>query len=1294
MTQEVINMNRRGLLRIFLVALALGSVLAFAGQRAFAQSGSQGKVEVTVQDASGAVLPGAGLKLVDSRTNDTRTAKGSRSGTYTFVNLPIGVYELTVSAKGFATKVYAAVLVEASRTTTVTAALSVGEANQTIRVDAASTPLLETSSNAIGTTVDMKQIQDLPIDGRDLTTLATIVPGYSGAGGQGTFNGLPIVDQGSSLNGMVGNSSRMKFDSNITPAVSPRLEDIEQMSVQTDQLGLNSGFGQATTQVTFVARRGSNHFHGSAYEDYRNSGLNANSWINNAFGSRKNKLILNDFGGSVGGPILHDRLFFFGTYAMSKQPGSFSAGNDVFTSGAQQGNFTYTGTNGQKNTVNLLTIAQNSGLGIPYAVNSEVASQFAAINKSLSAGNVGGSSDPNFQQITWNNSSPSVNYFPVARIDYRASDKARIYLSWMMSQYSQPDVTPATFPGSGFANQTAGNQTRNFTGSVGFNYILSPQLINQLKVGYLYDVTKYAYNAAPLYASEPTVYWNYPGASGNMSGQTYQEPINTYYPIWDFSDSMTLQHGNHTIQFGLSWYKEQDHYWNAPGGFYNYNFGLATGDPAINAFTNSSGGTVPNASTADLAKADALYAILTGRLSGVNGENSYNVKTQTYAATGTMSEYPLDEVSSAWSLFAEDSWKMTPTLTLNYGLRWDIFGPEQDLTGFYHSADEASIYGPTAVGDLFNPGSLKGNQNPMISVHPQPYDPWKVTPQPAIGFAWNPRPSEGMWKSLLGGSSTVIRGGYALRRFTEPYQYFWDFATDYGQFYYQQFNLIANNTGQQGTFSPGSLSIGDPLPGFILSPSSYQATAPESEFTYTGGPGVNGIQPNLNEPTAESWNFGIQRALGHSLALEVRYNGNHTLHQWIAIDPNEVNIFENGFLQDFKNAQANLAASGGTSFSSNSNGNPTPILDAAFGGQSASDYTNTQYINYLKTGQAGTLASILSGINGTVPYFCNLVGAGFTPCATNAGYSGAGAGYPINFFQANPYAGGYSSGELVSEGYSNYDGLQVELRQASWHGLQFDANYTWSHTLGVQSGNQWTGSFNAFTLRNLRESYGPTIFDIHNVLHSSGTYDIPVGHGRTYLSNNKVLDAVLGGYTVGTIVTWQGGAPSYLAGQYSTFNDYADGGVNLQGVTASQLASSVGVHEVAGQPFADLLGTKYLSSPNGGGANSQYITPNITPGTIGQRIYIHGPRQFYQDMELTKVFPIHEEFNFNLQASFINVWNHPVFGNADGFGPYVPGAFNAAFDTGVQDYGFGLGAPTNEGSGFGRLIELRGTFHF
>lgn len=1298
-------MNIRIVHRSLVAAVAMAAILTLLSSRAGAQAGSQGSVIITVNDASGGVIPGASLTLLALRSNDMRTASSSDNGTYTFVNLPIGTYQLTIGKAGYATKVYNSVLVEASQTTSIVAGLTVGATSQTVHVSSEATPVLETSSNAIGTVVDMKQIEDLPLNGRDITSYAGLVPGYSGVNGSGTYNGLPGTDQGSNIDGVIGQSSRMKFTGNIEPAVSPRLEDIEQMTVQTDQLDLNSGFGQASTQVNFVSRRGSNQFHGRAYEDFRNSGLNANSWQNDALGLHKNKLIMNDFGGSVGGPILHDKLFFFGTFAMRKVPGSFTATNDVFTSAAQAGNFTYTGTDGATHTYNLLTIARNSGLGIPSTVNANIAKQLAAINSSTGSGTLTPTSDANFDEIGWIQSNPSTYYYPAVRLDYNLSRKTKMYIAWMMTKYTQPNNGAADFPGSDFANQTNGTEVKNYTSSYGFDYIFSPQLLNQFKAGFLYNATLYAYNAGPLYATEPTVAWNYPNTSatvsGSMSGQVYPTPITTYYPIFNLSDSMSWQHKSHTLQYGVSWYHEQDHYWNAPAGFNNYSLGLATGDPALNAFTNSGAHpTLPDASSAGLAEADQLYAVLTGRLNSVNGESPYNIKTKQYSAPGQISEYPLDELVSAWGMFAEDSWKVSRSLTLNFGLRWDLVGASKDLTGFYHSASVAAIYGPTAPGHLFEPGSLTGDQNPAITSQDEPYKPWKVTPQPAFGFAWNPKVTDGIWKGILGGENTVIRGGFALRRFTEPYQYFWDFATDYGSFYYQYFTLNPNNTGAPGTFAPGSLSLGDPLPAFGLSPPSYQATAPESEFTFENSTPVFGLDPNVKQPYSESWNFGIQRGLGHNLALEVRYNGNRTIHQWIDIDPNEVNVFENGFLSEFKKAQANLAASGGSSFSS-TYGNATPTFDAAFGGQNAPDYTNAQYINFLNTGQVGRMAGILANVNGTVPYFCNLVGAGFTPCATNAGYSGSGAGYPINYFVANPYASGTNpyyaapsgsyfptsmqTGQLLSSGYSNYNGLQVDLRQGNWHGLQYDANYTFSHSLGVDSNNQWTGAFNAFTLRNIKQSYGPTLFDLRNVLHANGTYDIPIGH----LASNRAVNSILGGFNVGTIVTFQSGEPAQMLGENATFNDYGDGGVTLNGVTPAQIQKSVGVYHVPGEYYADLINPKYLVAAAGGGSNSQYIAPNTTPGTFGHIVYLHGPRQFYQDISVSKAFPIHEAIRFRLQSSFINAWNHPVFGDGTGAG---------AFDAGVQDYNFGTGSPTNESSGetpgFGRIIELRGNIDF
>ncbi len=302
------------------------------------------------------------------------------------------------------------------------------------------------------------------------------------------------------------------------------------------------------------------------------------------------------------------------------------------------------------------------------------------------------------------------------------------------------------------------------------------------------------------------------------------------------------------------------------------------------------------------------------------------------------------------------------------------------------------------------------------------------------------------------------------------------------------------------------------------------------------------------------------------------------------------------------------------------------MFNAAFAGESSggagvplADYGNTNFINDLNTGQAGAMAGALSGIAGPVPYLCNLVGSSFTPCVTNAGYTGPGAGYPINYFQANPFEPGtglnyqgFPATAIEAAGYSNYNALQVDFRQRPWHGIQFDANYTWSHTLGIQTPNSWTSSFPNYTLRDLRLSYGPTLYDLRHVVHFNTTVDLPFGKGREWMNRGGILNAVLGGWTVGDIFTFQTGAPFALDGGNNTFNDYGDGGVVLNGITASQLQSAVGVYRIPsvsgqGATYVDLINPKYLVSPSGGGANPAYITPNTTPGTFGSIVYSTRP---------------------------------------------------------------------------------------
>jgi Carboxypeptidase regulatory-like domain len=1338
---------RRALFGLRAVLSVLLALCVFPA--AWGQEGSDGTVTVTVVDPSGSVVQGAQLELRDLATNEVQKGGTQEKGTHTFVNLSLGKYKLTVSKTGFRTEVFNDVVVQAAQTTDISAALRVGAINETVEVTGGTAPLVETTTNAIGTTIDLKQIEDLPIEGRDLTQLSFLVPGSTFVAGAGTYDGLPAIAQGNNIDGVIGSPSRMKFGGNEAPIVSPRLESIEEMTVQTESLNLDQGYGQANMQLNFVTRRGGNAFHGRVYEDFRNSGLNANSWYNDAFTSinpsnpaTKNLVHLNDFGASIGGPIIKNKLFVFGSYAERKVPGAYTTSNDVFTPAAQAGNFTY---NGQ--TVNLFTLAQNYNTANPsanlptsvlncsasYCPSTVLAAAQAATASGQVAPSAGG--DPNLNLLSWQVNNAQTSYFPAVRVDYNATQKMRFNLAWNMTKDSYPGANPPDFPGSAFAKTGAGNSDKSYTLGLGFTWTLSPTLVNEFRGGFLYNVSLGAYNAPPLSANSPQLAWNYPtDTSAQMSGTIFYSGINTEYPVFNASDTMTWQHHSHTVNYGFSWWREQDHYYNPSLGYPVTAFGLVNGDSATNAFTAANA--LPGASPNQLTEAEQLYAILTGRISGVSG--TYAFVPQQHAYVPQIGRYNLDELIGGKGLFFQDSYRMRPNFTINYGLRWDFTSEDKDLSNLYHSASPAAIYGPSGIGNLFNPGVFTTDPNglnPMLTQNAHPYNAWNLAPQPAIGIAWNPSGNSFLGK-MVGGDRTVIRAGFSLRKITEPQQYVWNQATDGASFYYQSFALSPNsNPNVPGTFTPGNLSITNFNPSasavtsqfgipYALSPAAYQTSEAVSDFTFGPSPGqlgsVNGMNPNIQQPYTESWNLGIQRQLGQSSVLEVRYVGSASKRQWFNINPNEINIFgttaalPQSFLTQFKNAQGNLAANNASTANPSYAGSfayhglpgqtPTPIFASAFvGGNemnpacadgSAADYCSGPFITDLETGQAGAMAGALAGVQGNAPYLCNLVGASFLPCANNEGFTGAGAGYPINYFQANPYAQSLNGppSYTVAEGSSNYNALQVDFRQRGWHGLQFDANYTWSHTLGIATQNNWLGQGAVFSLRDMRLTYGPTLFDLRHVVHINGTYDLPFGRGKQFANRSGALDRVVGGWTVGTIFSFQTGAPFLLFGGTSTFNDYGDGGLTLTGVTASQLQSSVGKYPVAGTTNVAFINPKYILPT--GGANPTYIAPNTTPGTFGQRVWIHGPHNTYDDVSVTKHFPITEKIRFSLQAEMLNAFNHPTFG---------PGATNGGANFGwnaIQSSTFGLitgGALNpyqNSPNGGAREIELRANIEF
>jgi hypothetical protein len=1265
--------------------MTIGLMISAVTAPAWGQE-TRGRINVTVLDPQNAVVPGATLELVDLATNETRSAATQTAGTYSFVNLPPGKYKLTVAKQGFRNTVYDEVTVSATKATDIETTLLIGSPTETVTVQAV-VPVVQSTTVAIATTIDMKQIQDLPLQGRDISQLSRIVPGYTG-----TWNGLPTNAQGNNVDGVISSTSRMKFSGNSTPSVNVRLENIEEMTVQTDQLDMNQGFGMAVMQSSFTTRRGSNMFHGQVFEDHRNDNLNANTWYNNARGvgctpwpnCRKAEYKLNDFGGNIGGPVFKDKLFFFFSLSTARQPGGTTRSSSFLTASAQQGNFTYTGTDGLSHTVNVYSIAKAYDPTLQGTMNSVVSTQMTRINNAVGQGSITTTTDPNINSVSWLSPNPSITWYPTFRVDYTPTATWRVNLAVNQTKVTAPHSASPVLPGDEFLAIAGGTKSNRISSSFGVDWTATNTLVNAFRFGYLYPPS---WN--PWGEGDWNDWPNHPEVVSfplGVSPMTWNYPISNFYPVFTIADTVNWQKGPHALNFGFSMYREQDHYWNGPEPT-RITVSMDAGDPAYNALTNAgSYQPLPFANTTQQGTARSLYALLTGRISYITGMYPYKKSTGGYGTT-PLGHFDLNEVAKAGGFFIQDAWRFRPNLTVNMGFRWDFTAASYDLQGAYHNADLSSIWGPSGVGNLFKPGTLTGNQNPTLAVNPSPYNPWYVTPQPSLGIAWAPKFGEGFLKKILGEGNTVIRTSFSLRNFTVPYQYFWNNATNYGGFYYQFYTATARISTADGSFAPGSLFLGQPYPKFALNPAKYETSVPASRFTFNNNQytnGINGMDYDLSQPYTMSWTLNIQQKLGQSRALEIRYNGNRTIHQWLSLNLNEVNVFENGFLQEFKNAQNNLKINGGSSFA---NLNPAggtvalPIMTAAFtgdknGSQTNSEFRRATFITNLNTGAVGSMAATLTTY-GAAPYFCNLVGSSFVPCAS-MGYTGAGAGYPINFFQVNPYATGIPVTVMTDPGWSNYNALQVDFRQQYWHGMQFDVNYTWSHTLGVDAGgnaggNEWTGAYTQVTLRNLRESYGP-VQDMRHVVNIAGTVDLPFGYGRMFLNQKGPIDKVIGGWTVGTIIVARSGSPSRITGGYYTFNNLADGGVVLNGVTRQDLQNAVGAYKTSAN-YVQMIDPKFRTV--GVGANTAYITANTTPGMYVGPFYIYGPGSIDCDMSLSKEVRIMERARVQFQAQFLNAFNHPTFRS---FGT-----------TGVRSSGFGT---VTGQSNSARVIEFRLNIRF
>jgi hypothetical protein len=1291
---------------VLLRTFGLLALLLLTSSNAWAQLRIVGAISGTVQDPTGAVVPNAKLTLRDEKTGISRDATSTELGTFLFPDLAVGTYEVTVTATGFQNSRVAGIGVSTSQTTDVRVNLTVGSATETVTIEGGSFQALETSSQLVASTINTQTITQLPVNNRsNVLALARLAPGASPpTGGSTRYNNLAGGAVNVTVDGINDASNGFKSGGTVFYMTVPvRLGAVEEVTVETGGLGADSG-AQSGANIKFTTRRGGNKYHGSVFYEPRSEQFNANSWSRNAQGLGRVYSRNHDYGGNFGGPLipfwgLKEKLFVFANFERNYAPITNARTVTVLTPDAQKGIYTYTvsGNPNEVRRVNVLDLAAARGLRTTL---DPVAQSIININNQIPkyATKVAGT-DLNRDTYTWNAENNNYAYFPTTRLDYFLTQKQQLTFTWNYRHNWQAGERRLPIPE---IERTNPFRLGYFVYAGALQSTFTANTFNEFRYGVQHSGDTntrdeygpyYTYNGKPLRIGGtlqfgPTVPFI---DQQNVTGRHF---ITTMY------DTMTMNRGQHTITVGGSYRKTT---WNDVAVVYQvptYTTGTPTGDPlqVSAAYTTA---TLPGINSTELGNPLALYNLLTGRVASSSFVRVVNTETLKY--DGSQEQNYTWTNSTMGGFYAQDRWRIRPSLTLNYGLRWEIQGPMQDGRGIVAAPSLASIYGPSTK--LFAPGALSGNNNPTLEAGFRPYKTdWKNF-APNLGFAWNPNKTEGLLGKLFGGNKTVFRGSYSTIVYDEGTQFF---AQNLGG---NAGKVITATTLIPGT--PGATNlpafytlndiVNNPLTAssFAFTTSEYKKTVNQADQTFART--YSGFDPTLRAPYTVNYSFGIQRELWKNHVLEVRYVGNQSKLAWRTSNLNEVNIFENGFLNEFKNAQKNYNIFKATNPNCGLANQPActfantglpgqvalPIFDAAFGARGGlaaivanSGYASTGFITNLQNGEAGALANTLATNQN---YVCRMFGSSFSPCARVQPTANAPGPYPINFFLLNPFVAGRLN-FVDNGGWHSYNGLQIQFKQRLGQSLNWATNYTLSKSLTNLAADNANQGLDYVTLRDPGLSRRVSQFDLRHVIQTYGTYDLPIGRGRFIPLNNRLLDSLVGGWTLGSVFVFNTGAPIQLTGGFATVNssnNQAINGVRLApGVTLEQIQKLFDAERtrLTGRPAGTFTDLQRLAvSPSLIGpdlrANPQYLLPNTTPGEFGQLLFLRDKNTFQWDASLTKTFKIVEKVRFELFGGFNNVLNTPRWGfpNTD--------VFSTTFGV--------VGAP-----GGSRTINLRGTLSF
>ena len=831
-----------------------------------------GRLAGSVTDASSGVLPGATVTMTNTQTNQSQTTVTGATGAFLFPQLQAGTYKVAIELQGFKTATYPNVIVSVNQETSLTVRLEIGALSESVEVTANS-PQIQTTTPEITRTVEQKQVLQLPIVNRDMTNLIRMQAGVPGVaarvntginGGRATWT--QVTQDGINIQDNFIRTNSLDFLPN-----RPTSDNVAEFTITSSVAGADSAGG--ATSVRMVTPSGTNKFRGSAFEQNRDNQFAANTFFNTKSGVPKPPLKQNQFGGSAGGPILKNRMFFFGFYEgfRREQAGAQNVTVPAFAD-TFQGVWRYIALDGQMRSVNILDAV---GMSVDPKMQADVLSKIAGASNvnNYDRGDSKVGAVLNTAGYRWNQSRlTSRNYFG-GRVDYELNQNH--HFEGIASYFHETDDRPdLDFISKDRPLAFTESPVKRFVGS--WRWLVSPRLQNEVRVGANLAPVRFEVTESAI----PKL--RYAGQTGSLP-LTLQDPEINFLPqgrytnTYQFNDNASLTMGTHALQMGMSYQRIHVNPYNYEASVPTIAWGFSSAAPANVQLTNNMfpGGI----SSANLASANTMLSLLSGTMSGAS--RTFQVQDQNsgyVAGIPNDRNYTLNNVAA----YLQDNWRWKSNFTVRAGLKWEYYSPvkEDKNLGFLPVLNgktyEEVLRDPNATISFVDGGLWNSN---------------KANFGPTIGFAWD----------VFKDGRTSVRGGYSLTYVNEEGV---TIATgSLGQ--NAGLSTAAVLSNQYVKYSAGVPEI--PTPTF----KTVRTLADQMALSATGSMGL--VDPNIKQPKVNQVSVGISREMFWGLAAEARYVGTFGRGIWKGVDMNQVQVSQ-PFADDFQRARNNgylaLSASG------------------------------------------------------------------------------------------------------------------------------------------------------------------------------------------------------------------------------------------------------------------------------------------------------------------------------------------------------------------------------------------------